>query len=217
MSDARTFGATALQARVRDDKPGALAFIRRRGFNESHRMGAYRLDFGQAGVYDFQTAFARLRDSGIEVTNLAAVREEDPHYLERFHELYSAAREGWPDPDPDPNGPIPVPFERVKHWLGEVTLPEAFFIARHAQRYVAFTSVFDIGTGVHPEHRCRGIATLLKAGSIADAQRRGFWGQTTSTASPAMQTVLERLGYSRIWSEIRLIRAIALDSAPPLT
>jgi GNAT superfamily N-acetyltransferase len=59
---------------------------------------------------------------------------------------------------------------------------------------------------VHPEYRRKGIATLLKAGSIADAQRRGFQGQTTSTASPGMQKVLERLGYKRIWSEVRLIR-----------
>lgn len=210
ITDAQAFGATGLQARVRDDKPKSLEFIRRRGFHESHRMGAYRLDFAQAGVYDFQEAFAQLRDRGIEVTNLAALREKDSHFFERFQELYSAAREGWPDPDPDPDPakPIPVPFERLQRWLGEAQLPEAFFIAKRAQHCIAFTSFFSIGTAVHPEYRRKGIATLLKAGSIADAQRRGFQGQTTSTASPAMQTVLERLGYRRIWSEIRLIRAM---------
>jgi GNAT superfamily N-acetyltransferase len=208
MSDAHAFGATGLQARVRDDKPTALEFVRRRGFQESHRMGAYRLDFAQTDVPGFQEAFARLRDRGFEVTNLAAVREDDPHHLERLHELYSAAREGWPDPDPDTGGPISVPFERLKLWLDETQLPEAFFIAKHAQKYVAFTSFFSIGTAVHPEYRRKGIATLLKGGSIADAQRRGFRGQTTSTASPAMQKVLERLRYRRLWSEIRLIQAM---------
>jgi GNAT superfamily N-acetyltransferase len=208
MSDAHAFGATGLQARVRDDKPETLEFVRRRGFHEVHRMGAYRLDFAQAEVPDFQGAFARLRDRCIEVTNLAVVREQDPHYMEQLHELYSAAREGWPDPDPDPAGPTPVPIEQLKRWLDEAQLPEAFLIAKHAQHYVAFTSFFGIGTAVHPEYRRKGIATLLKAGSIADAQRRGFQGQTTSTASPAMQKVLERLGYRRIWSEIRLIRAM---------
>ena len=171
-------------------------------------MGAYRLDFAQADEYAFPRAFTQLRDNGIEVTNLAAVRQLDSHYVEKFCALYSAAREGWLDPDPDPTGPIPIPWERVRRWLDEVTLPEAFFIAKQAQRYVAFTSVFSIGTAVHPEYRSRGIATQLKAGSIADAQRRGFRGQTTSTASPAMRTVLERLGYRRLWSEIRLIRAL---------
>jgi GNAT superfamily N-acetyltransferase len=205
---AESFGATGLQARVRDDKPEALEFIRRRGFHESHRMGAYRVDFAQAGVDALQDAFTRLRDSGIEVTNLAAVRERDTDYLERFHELYTAAREGWPDPDPDPSGPTPVPLDRLRHWLDEARLPEAFFIARHLERYVGFTSFFSIGTAVHPEYRRKGIATLLKAGSIADAGRRGFRGQTTSTASPGMRTVLERLGYRRIWSEIRLIRTM---------
>jgi len=204
ISDAHAFGATGLQARVRDDKPSALEFVQRRGFEETHRMGAYRIDFDT--LSDLQEPFARLRESGIEVTTLATVREKDPHYLGQLHELHSAAGEGWPDPDPDPGGPVPVPFERLKLWLDKTQLPEAFFIAKHAQRYVAFTSLFGIGTAVHPEYRRRRIATLLKAGSIADAQGRGFQGQTTCTASPGMQTVLERLGYRRIWSEIRLIR-----------
>jgi len=208
MADAQALGATGLQARVRDDKPEALEFIRRRDFHESHRMGAYRIDFAQGNGSEWQEAFARLRDRGIEITNLAAVREQGPDYLGQFHELYSAAREGWPDPDPDPAGAILVSFEQLKRRLDKADLPEAFFIARHGQRYAAFTSFFAIGTGVHPEYRRRGIATLLKAGSMADAQRRGFQGQTTSTASPGMQKVLERLGYRRIWSEIRLIRAM---------
>jgi len=175
MSDARTFGATGLQARVRDDKTAAIEFIQRRGFVESHRMGAYRLDISRVGAYDSQTTFlTRLRDFGIEVTNLAELRERDVHYLERLHELYSAALDGWPDPDPDPAGPIPIPLERFKGWLDELRQPEAFFVGKHNQRYVAFTSFFDIGTGVHPEYRRKGIATMLKAGSVADAQRQGF-------------------------------------------
>ncbi len=209
MSDAWTFGATGLQARVRDDKTTALEFIQRRGFVESQRMGAYRLDFIQDGACDFQNAlFLQFRDLGIEVTNLADVRKQDAHHLERLYELYSAAGEGWPDPDPDPAGPVPVPLERFRGWLSDLRLPEAFFIAKHQQRYVAFTSFFGIGTAVHPEYRRKGIATLLKAGSAGDAQRRGLRGQTTSTASPAMQRVLTKLGYRRIWSEIRLIRAM---------
>lgn len=206
MTDAKALGATGLQARVRDDKPAALEFVHRRGFVESHRMGAYRLDFIRADMSGCQASFARLRERSVEVTNLAAIREQDPNYLEKFFELYSAAREGWPDPDPDPTGPTPVHRDQLKRWLEDTPLPEAFFIAKHAQHYVAFTSFFGIGTAVHPNYRRQGIATLLKAGSIADAQGRGYQGQTTSTASPAMQKVLEKLRYQRIWSEIRLIR-----------
>ncbi|HYL79026.1 MAG TPA: GNAT family N-acetyltransferase [Bryobacteraceae bacterium] len=208
-TDAQQLRATGLQARVRDDKPEALEFIRRRGFLESHRMGAYRIDFARAATaHQYQQAFTQLRDRGLEVTNLGALRERDPHYLDRFHQLYSAARDAWPDPDPDPSGPTPVPFERLKSWLDEVRLPDAFIIATHRQRYIAFTSFFAIGTAVHPEYRRQGIATLLKAGSIAGAQHRGLLGQTTSTASPAMQSVLTKLGYRRTWSEIRLIREL---------
>ena len=206
--DAKALGATGLQARVRDDKQGAFEFISRRGFHESHRMGAYRLDFADADVSDFEQAFTRLRDRGIEATNLATVREHEAHYLEQFFDLYSAAREGWPDPDPDPTGINLVGINELKGWLDNAQLPEAFFIAKRAQRYVGFTSFFGIGTAVHPEYRRQGIATLLKAGSIADAHRLGFRGQTTSTASPAMQKVFETLGYVRLWSEIRLIRTM---------
>jgi GNAT superfamily N-acetyltransferase len=174
-------------------------------------MGAYRLNFTEVEVADLQEAFTRLRDRGIEVTNWAAVREQEAHYLEQFFDLYSEAREGWPDPDPDPTGTNLVPSlgQRIERSLDNANLPEAFFIAKLAHRYIAFTSFFGIGTAVHPEYRGKAIETLLKAGSIADARRRGFQGQTTSTASPAMQKVLERLGYVRLWSEIRLIRAMA--------
>jgi GNAT superfamily N-acetyltransferase len=206
MHDAKALGATGLQARVRDDKRRALEFISRQGFRESHRMGAYRLDFAEVDGTDLQQAFTRLRDRGIEITSLAAVREQEPHYLEQFFHLYSAAREGWPDPDPDPIATNLVDMNQLKRSLDNAQLPEAFFIAKRAQRYIAFTSFFGIGTAVHPEYRRTGIATLLKAGSIADARRRGFQGQTTSTASPAMQKVFETLGYVRLWSEIRLIR-----------
>jgi GNAT superfamily N-acetyltransferase len=208
MADAKAFGGTGLQARVRDDKHEALKLILRRDFHEVHRMGAYRLDFAQLEGPGLQQAFTRLRDRGIEVTNLAVVREQDPHYLEQFFDLYLAGRENWPDPDPDPAGNTDVNINDVKHWLDDAELPEAFFIAKHAGRYIAFTSFFAIGTAVRPEYRRKGIASLLKAGSIADAEHRGFQGQTTSTASPAMQKVLEQLGYIRTWSEIRLIRAI---------
>jgi len=208
MRDAEALGATGLQARVRDDKHKALAFISHRGFCESHRMGAYRLNFSAIEVSDLQEAFPRLRDRGIEVTNLAAVRQQESHYLEQIFDLYSAAREGWPDPDPDPTGGDVVSLNELKRWLDNAKLPEAFFIAKLPDRYIAFTSFFGIGTAVHPAYRGKGIATLLKAGSIADARRRGFQGQTTSTASPAMQKVFERLGYIRLWSEIRLIRAM---------
>jgi GNAT superfamily N-acetyltransferase len=208
MTDAERLGATGLQARVRDDKHEALKFISRRNFREVHRMGAYRLDFAQVEGSELQHAFTRLRDRGMEVTTLADLRRQDPHYLEQFFDLYSAAREDWPDPDPDPTGATQVSISDVKRWLDNAQLPEAFFIAKHARRYIAFTSFFSIGTAVHPEYRRKGIASLLKAGSIADAQRRGFQGQTTSTASSAMQKVLARFGYTRTRSEIRLIRTM---------
>ena len=127
----------------------------------------------------------RLRISGsagVGVTNLAALRATDSEYLQRFLEIYSATREGWPDPDPAPS-PTPIDIDELRSWLDDSRLPEAFFIATLQQRYVAFSSFFGIGTAVHPVFRRQGIATLLKAGSLADAQRRGFQGQTTSTAS----------------------------------
>jgi GNAT superfamily N-acetyltransferase len=206
--DAQALGATGLQARVRDDKPEAIQFICKRGFLEVHRMGAYRLDFVQTVPGGPEEAFAQSPGGGIQVASLAALRERDPQCIQRFHELYCAAREAWPDPDPDPAGPTPVPLEQIQRWLNDVNLPEAFIVAMHGQRYIGFTSFFEFGTGVHPEYRRRGIATWLKRVSIADAQQRGYLGQTTSTASPGMEAVLEKLGYRRIWSEIRLMRAI---------
>jgi len=208
IDDARALRATGLQARVRDDKPEALAFVLRRRFHESHRMGAYHREFVPSDADRMQPAIQRLSDLGIAVISLAGVRKRDADYLSRFCELYSAAREGWPDPDPDPAGPTIMPFDALAQWLEEVKLPEAFFLATHEARYVAFSSLFGIGTAVHPQFRGRSIATHLRAMVVADAPRRGLRADTTSTANPAMQAVLERLGYRRLWSEIRLIRSL---------
>jgi GNAT superfamily N-acetyltransferase len=207
ISDAQALGATGLQARVRDDKREALEFIGRHGFREVQRMGAYRLDFADLETSVTEHAFAQLRQRGVGVTTLAAVRATDSEYLQRFLELYSATREGWPDPDPAP-GPTPITIDELRSCLDDSRLPDAFFVATRQQRYIAFTSFFGIGTAVHPEFRRQGIATLLKAGSIADARHRGFLGQTTSTASRGMQQILERLRYRHLWSEVRLIRAM---------
>jgi mycothiol synthase len=211
--DAQAGGATGLQARVRDDQPIALGFVARRGFRESHRMGAYRIDFAKVEMSGYQDGFARLRAQGLDVSNLAAGRDVYSDWVVHLYQLRLAAREGWPDPDPDPAGPGPLPFERFQSWLEELENPDAFFIARHAGRPVAFTSMFGIGTAVHPEYRHRGIATQLKAGSIADAARRGLRGQTTNIASPAMQRIFEKLGYRRLWSEVRLIRTLEQPAA----
>ena len=207
LADALALGATGLQARVRDDKPESHEFALRRGFHEAHRMAAYRIDFAEIAMPDPHGAIQQLREGGVEVTNLGAIRENEADYVEKFHQLYSAAREGWQDPDP-PREPIAVPVAQVKSWLDEDRHPEAFFIAKDASRYIAFTSFRNIGTGVHPEYRNRGIATLLRSISMADAQSRGYRGDTTSTASPAMRRVLESLGYRRLWSEIRLLREL---------
>jgi hypothetical protein len=107
-----------------------MEFVTRRDFHESQRMEGYRLEFAQADFSLFQHAFAQLLERGIEVTSLAAVREQDPHYVEQFYELFTAARDGWPDPDPDPAGPVRIPLPNVKRWLDEAE-PAAFFIAKH--------------------------------------------------------------------------------------
>lgn len=147
------FHATGLQARVRDDRPEVLEFISRRGSHESHRMGAYRLDFDRRDVPELQDAFARLRERRIEVTTLAAVRQRHPHYLEEFFELYSATRKDWQDSDPDPTD-APVRFDRLKRWWDGAQLPEGFVVAKQAQRYIAFTGFFGCPSSLQA-HRDR--------------------------------------------------------------
>ena len=90
------------------------------------------------------------------------------------------------------------------------------FIAVDGERYVGYsaltinarkpTQAGSGGTAVRPEYRGRGIATALKAKTLAWARAHGIGRLATSSDNPAMVRVNEKFGFKRTYVEVRLVR-----------
>ena len=199
-------GARTLQARVRADAADSVAFARRRGFVETHRMTGYQIDlrtFDRAGKVGIPTA--------ISVLTLSEARMNNRRWKQDLIELLIAAQLDWPDPDPDPAGSSPVPLSVFDRMLEPVTRPDAFFIAAHRLQYVGVSCLCSLGTAVHPGFRGRGIATVLHSHVLDRARRDGLARIIRPSANPAMQTVFRKLGYQPGLTEIRMVLKLRLD------
>src|SRR5439155_22289247 len=123
---------------------------------------------------------------------------------------YKLARQGWPSPDP--SWRIDDSIEDLRLQFTKVPLPERFSIIKQKDEYVGFTSARNrtAGTGVHPDYRNLGIATYLKAHDINRCIEDGEKYFESSSASPAMQRVNEKLGYRfNGLSEVRLVKNLS--------
>mgnify|MGYP001258245345 CR=1 FL=1 len=217
----QALAAVSLQARARDDETYALAFLEHHGFVEIHRMVYVRLDLANANPGAFRPLVERILASGVSVSTLAAEQARDPHCWAKLHSLHDAARLGWPNPDPDPDaGPLaPQPYHEFEQMLwGLNPIPEAFFIACSQDQYLGYSGLapnpqdpgclYSANTAVRPEVRGKGIATALKVCTVEYAKQHGHAAIQTSSANPAMIAVNEKLGFQRVWSEVRVVKQL---------
>jgi GNAT superfamily N-acetyltransferase len=206
---ARAAGGATLQARANCDSLPALTFLAHRGFTETMRMHRAVLDVaGFRPPADASEVERRCAAAGIAIAPLCALEREDVRCWERLRDACNAARNGWPDPDPRPE-PRVLSMDQVRTWFrqsdAELT-HETSFVAVAGDRYIGF--VGPLGTGVDPEFRNRGVATALKLREIAAAQAQGQTAFHSSSGNPAMLRVFDKLGYTRMTTEIRLVRRL---------
>lgn len=203
-------GAITLQARADDGWMESLRFLDARGFVETMRMYRQVLWVDEAALDP--NVEPRLAGEGITISTLEREEARNPSCWTRFRDLLHAAREGWVDPDPRP---VPDPAQAVEEFRQYYQRaaayhsgrPDGCFLAIQGDRYVGFTGV--IGTAVHPGFRGRGIATALKVRAISYARDNGVSTLSTSSGSPAMLHINERLGFRRTSTEIRLVKPLA--------
>jgi GNAT superfamily N-acetyltransferase len=204
-------GARTLQARADDGWSASLDFLRAHDFVETMRMHRQLLRMAEATLERHRGIEPRLAGEGITITTLEHEEAREPACWTRFCELHHAARDGWVDPDPRPE-PDPAwspeefrrRYQRAAAFRGD--RPDGCFLAVQGDRYIGFTGA--LGTGVHPRLRGRGIATALKVRVVGHARDRGVSTLATSSASPAMLHINERLGFRRTSTEIRLVKPL---------
>jgi RimJ/RimL family protein N-acetyltransferase len=195
-------GARSVQVETHEALSELLAPLARRGFRELLRSWMFTLDARRCDIARFATAHDRL--GGLTIATLAEERARDPGWLPNLYELHTTLSRDIPIP----GHPLPAP---PLDWFAEhvAALPEAFFIVRDGEQYVAESylhasqdepGVLDQKvTGVRGDYRGRGIALALKLETIAFARRHGFSQIRTGVESnnPAMLAINARLGFEQ--------------------
>lgn len=187
-----------------DESAAARDFLEHRGFRVVIRGVEQVLELAAFDGSAFAGAIERVRAQGIALTDLSgqAARDADAH--RKAHGLSFSARTD----QPTLGQVTAAPFE---DWLrtnveSPQALPEGYFIAMDAERYVGSASLLRVSTDVRagvtavlPSHRRRGIALALKLMTIAYARAIGSERIVTSVTEPnvAMLALNERLGFRR--------------------
>jgi mycothiol synthase len=217
-AEARKRGTLGLWAWTRVDRPRDVAFAERQGFREVRRRWDSWLELPAPGYSSVPDRTEMLSREGLEFTTLA---DEGPDREDVRRRLLPLFNEALAD-EPRVGSYTPTPYERFVSFNFEVPgfLPEAFFLARKADRYVGVSSLellpaepgvlHQIFTGTLREFRGHGIATELKRRTVAYGQEHGFRFIRTSNDSlnRPMWAINEKLGYRRKVEHAQLEKAL---------
>ncbi|RIK39607.1 MAG: hypothetical protein DCC55_17690 [Chloroflexi bacterium] len=178
----RPLPATMLVAKTREDKPRAIHFLEKRGFDLIMRSYRAALAVDRFDLAPFTMRIPQVKEAGIELCSLADLVRRDPMWQRHIYELdWECTLD-----EPLPDTPTKPPFD---HYVAEIFgnpdfLPEAWFIALDQGRYVGMAAanrnshhphqLDTFFTGIVRSHRRRGIALALKLLLIDYAQRNGF-------------------------------------------
>jgi mycothiol synthase len=204
--------ATTLWTASDIDDAGAARFVGSRGFAEVRRQRQCQLVLSESRLDLLVDRTSELRSLGVEFTTVAAEGVDRESVRRECYRLHEASAEGMPGVGTR----VPLTFEQFirLEFGGPALFPEAHFLARVGDQYVAMTmlereesrpDVLRVGfTGTDPRYRGQGLATELKRRSIEFARDAGF--RTIETwndyNNPRIWTINERVGFRtlRTWS-----------------
>lgn len=172
---------TILMCKCPDDQPESIRFVLRCGFEQVGHDLHSELDVSEFDGTRFAQAERGLQEQGIEIVAYHELVARDPDFLRKFYDLSCLSMLDMPA------GGVRTfpPFEHFARTRTQATsfLPDFFFMALDKGRYVGQSDLADekqdrrhLGTGytgVHPDYRRRGIATVLKARCIQRAKELG--------------------------------------------
>lgn len=189
-------GFTRLLGVTREDWPETMGFFHAAGFRNAWQSWGAHLDLSGFDFARFRPLEERLYLQGYEVGRLGPdTLEADWERLHTLHVL--GVRDA-------PRNPTTTPELLSREGLREAVLrSEVAFVVRFRGEVVASTRLTRAGRGVesertvtHPDHRSRGLATLVKAHALAWARDEGYAqaGSGGTVLDLAMLRVNVRLG-----------------------
>jgi GNAT superfamily N-acetyltransferase len=208
--EAKLRGCRSLQARTIESMDGGLEFALANGFAEVHRMRGMSLRAEDFSFEKWNHLGKKLAAQRFVVTTLAEEIEAGKQPFEKLVELHKRAVEGWALIDPTVSHRTGTGY--LTEFFSSVKRPERVSIIKRREEYLGYTSAEkdnSLGTAIHPDYRGRGIATYLKACDLKLQIDDGVRYFESSTASPAMIRVNEKLGYKlNGLTEIRLVKIL---------
>lgn len=195
-----------LWARIRETFESGIRFMEKRGFREVRRAWESRLDVAAFDPTPFAEKAARALQ-GLEFATVAEERRADPDWLGKVYDLHLEAVADAPRPD---TFTPPGLEEYVKsHDLNPDYLPQAHFLVKDTDRYVAESNMFrseqlpDVlyqgFTGTRRAYRNRGLALALKLRTVTYARAHGIREIRTwnDTLNEPMLHINVTLGFAR--------------------
>jgi len=202
---ARSHQLEGVWGSVRADDPHRVRFFEKAGFREKRRAWISRLDVHEVPVDLTPRSPDRWPADGVVFSTVQEEGADRPEVRER---LYESCREAMRDTPRMGQG-----AEDSRGWFDTFTfrspgyVPEAMFVARVGETYVAFSlhfrdasrpDVLQISfTGTLPAYRRRGLAGELKRRSVEYARSHGYRYIETSNDSqnPRIWSINEHLGF----------------------
>jgi len=201
---ARARSAEILWSSVWTDELRSVRFFGQAGFIERRRRWGSRLDLGITSPTTRGGEPIRL-PPGVTFTTLAEEGADRRDVQERLYHLELATSRD----EPRMEVMTDISFEQYSEYAfhGPRYFPEAVFLARAGDEYVAMTTlthlpaepgVLMVGfTGTLPDYRGRGLATELKRRAMEFARASGFRYLKTfnDSENPAIWAINRKLGF----------------------
>ena len=205
IDEVQAFNPPALRADAFTNLPQGFVFLQKRGFHEAFRETPVHLDVKAFDPSPYAGLEPMLKAEGIVIKTLRELKS-DPDRDRKIYDLMCAVDKDLPH---EGDGPYLEPaFDDWVRWVnGQSVLPDAYFIALHADEYIGMRELGRYSDyallggllGTRREYRNRGIGLAMQLRGIIYAREQGYHFLKTCTAvqNVPMQNLFNKLGYAR--------------------
>ena len=194
---------------TRSDKPDAIAFLERRGFEKGAPYNASILYLDKFDPTKLTPIVEKVQAAGLTLQTLAQWQQVEPNWAQKWEELEYILEQD----EPHPSQPARLPFDEfvAMRFSGPDYTPETWYLATDGERLAGISMlvphpladdmVNTYWTGVDRDYRRIGLATALKTMALNNAKQFGIKRVFTGNhADNPMYTLNIDLGFEPIWT-----------------
>ncbi|HEY8280250.1 MAG TPA: GNAT family N-acetyltransferase [Bdellovibrionota bacterium] len=212
LSQLGTLNPEIVMATTPEDFTDSIRFLEKRGFHEDHRSFQSKLTLSDFDFQKFAALEPKVEAQGIKIEKCMEV--SDPGDRREFYDVLCKIDRDIPGAELRPTQTFEDCWKRMEKYLAA---GESLLVAKKNGRMIGLhfggpmpgTDFFHVKfTGVLPEFKKLGVASLLKAKGLEDAKAKGFktastWNHSKNEPILALNT---KFGFKREPATIGFIR-----------